>query len=40
VINNYHDRQCALLDTINTIFSLPWANGNGVGPPFFPGRFN
>lgn len=38
-INHYHDQQCALLDTITTIFPPPWRNGPGVGPPFFPGRF-
>jgi para-nitrobenzyl esterase len=40
VINNYHDQQCALLDTITNPFPPPWLNGEGVGPPFFPGRFN
>jgi para-nitrobenzyl esterase len=37
VINNYHDQQCALLDTITNIFPPPWSPG--VGPPFFPRRF-
>jgi para-nitrobenzyl esterase len=40
VINNYHDQQCTPLDTITTIFPPPWLNGQGVGPPFFPRRFN
>ncbi len=37
VINNYHDQQCALLDTITNLFPPPWAPG--VGPPFFPRHF-
>jgi len=40
VISNYHDQQCALLDTITTIFPPPWLNGQGVGPPFPPRRFS
>ena len=39
VINNYHDQQCAVLDTITSIFPPPWLNGQGVGPPFPPRRF-
>ena len=34
VISNYHDQQCALLDTLTFLFPPPWARG--VGPPFFP----
>lgn len=34
VINNYHDRQCALLDTITSLFPPPWSSG--VGPPSSP----
>ncbi len=33
VINNYHDQQCALLDTITHVFPPPWLNGEGVAPP-------
>jgi len=36
VISNYHDQQCALLDTITNIFPPPWLNGEGVGPSFVP----
>jgi para-nitrobenzyl esterase len=43
VISNYHDPQCALLDTITEPFPAPWAPGSGptafgVFPP--PGVFN
>jgi para-nitrobenzyl esterase len=38
VLNNYHDQQCAVLDTITNLFPPPWARG--VGPPFFPRHFN
>ena len=34
VVNNYHDQQCALLDTITNPFPPPWARG--VGPPSSP----
>jgi para-nitrobenzyl esterase len=37
VINNYHDQQCAFLDTITFVFPPPWV---GVGPPFFPPHLN
>ena len=37
-ISNYHDQQCALLDTITNLYPPPWAPG--VGPPFFPPHFN
>jgi para-nitrobenzyl esterase len=38
MISNYHDQQCALLDTITNLYPPPWAPG--VGPPFFPPHFN
>jgi para-nitrobenzyl esterase len=38
MINNYHDQQCAVLDTITSLFPPPWAPG--VGPPFFPPHLN
>jgi len=37
-ISNYHDQQCAVLDTITNLYPPPWAPG--VGPPFFPPHFN
>jgi para-nitrobenzyl esterase len=35
---NYHDQQCALLDTIPEPFPLPW-EGHGKGPTKFPPGF-
>jgi para-nitrobenzyl esterase len=37
VITNYHDQQCAFLDTIPQLFPAPWAPG--VGPASVPPGF-
>jgi para-nitrobenzyl esterase len=37
VIINYHEQQCALLDTLSDLFPLPW--GPGLGPKIFPPGF-
>ena len=39
VIANYHDPQCAFLDTVPVLFPFPWEVGSGKGPPVFPPGF-